>query len=404
LSTPEISINLQFPTAEFRARDRQNILFRLTNNSNETVNVLKWNTPLEGINNDLFRIEKDGKPAIYLGRMVKRGAPEPEDYITIEPNSSVSVEVDLTEYYDISEPGQYDVRYRLAILDVGRESPQILASRFIGEPSFPRHRIRSNVAKFELLEPREPKQINGISVEWLAEHPDITAFQPPGFSQCTAAEQTDLKNALTEAEGIAAVSLLALSNTPEDKRPEAKRHKEWFGPHQTFFYNRVIGNFSNILDALANKTITFNCSGDGCESSWFAYVYSGSPYEIHLCNLFWTAPLRGTNSQAGTIIHEISHFYVVAGTYDHAYGQAECRQLAKDDPFEAIANADSHAYFAENDPRLMMPYTISLNEIFGQYNITRPVRIRDLARSLRLQPPFSLYMFLHKLKAFHAPS
>jgi hypothetical protein len=158
--------------------------------------------------------------------MVKREAPRPEDYITIEPNGSVSVEVDLAEYYDISEPGEYDVRYKLAILDVGRERPQVLARRFLEEPTFLIQPIQSNVARFLLLEPREPKQINRISVEWLAEHPDINARQPPNFTSCSTTQQTDLNNALTEAEKIAKESKLALSNTPEDKRSGAIRYKE----------------------------------------------------------------------------------------------------------------------------------------------------------------------------------
>ena len=37
------------------------------------------------------------------------------------------------------------------------------------------------------------------------------------------------------------------------------------------------------------------------------------PYTIYLGRVFWTAPATGTDSQAGTLIHEISHFDVVAG-------------------------------------------------------------------------------------------
>jgi peptidyl-Lys metalloendopeptidase len=352
LISPEISINLQFRAAEFRARDRQSIQFTLTNNSNETVNVLKWNTPLEGINNDIFRIEKDGKPTVYLGRMVKRGAPRPEDYITMEPRGSVSVEVDLTEYYDISEPGQYDVRYRLAILDLGRESPQTLARRFLEEPSLPIHHIQSNVTRFVLLEPREPKQINGISVEWLAEHRDINAKRPPSFTSCSTTQQIDLDNALREAEEIANESRLALSNTYKGDRLGAIRYREWFGNYDNERYDKVTDNFKKIFDALANKTITFMCD---CTGYFYAYVHRTRPYEIHLCNKFWEASLTGTDSKAGTIVHETSHFNIVAGTDDNAYGQMECRQLAIVSPTEAIANADSYEYFAENNPHLTMP-------------------------------------------------
>jgi peptidyl-Lys metalloendopeptidase len=60
---------------------------------------------------------------------------------------------------------------------------------------------------------------------------------------------------------------------------------------------------------------------------------------------FWTAPLRGEDSKAGTIIHEISHMY--ASTHDHAYGTIDCKHLAVDEPKKAVDNADSYEFFAE---------------------------------------------------------
>jgi len=46
----------------------------------------------------------------------------------------------------------------------------------------------------------------------------------------------------------------------------------------------------------------------------------------------------------------MSHFTVVAGTDDLAYGQTAAKALATSDPGSAIRNADSHEYFAENTP------------------------------------------------------
>jgi peptidyl-Lys metalloendopeptidase len=69
-----------------------------------------------------------------------------------------------------------------------------------------------------------------------------------------------------------------------------------------------------------------------------------------LGRVYWSAPATGTDSQAGTLIHEMSHFTVVAGTDDLAYGQTAAEALATSDPDSAIRNADSHGYFAENSP------------------------------------------------------
>jgi peptidyl-Lys metalloendopeptidase len=84
----------------------------------------------------------------------------------------------------------------------------------------------------------------------------------------------------------------------------------------------------------------------------YAYVYPNMPYVIYLCGVFWSSPVTGTDSRAGTLIHEMSHFDVVAGTDDLAYGQNACKSLASSNPGNAIRNADSHEYFAENTPRL----------------------------------------------------
>ena len=46
----------------------------------------------------------------------------------------------------------------------------------------------------------------------------------------------------------------------------------------------------------------------------------------------------------------MSHFTVVAGTNDNAYGQTACKKLAQKNPRKAVDNADSHEYFAENTP------------------------------------------------------
>ncbi|MBF0274912.1 MAG: hypothetical protein HQK84_06745, partial [Nitrospinae bacterium] len=77
-----------------------------------------------------------------------------------------------------------------------------------------------------------------------------------------------------------------------------------------------------------------------------------SPYLIYLCGAGLSAPASGTDSKPGTIIHELSHFTVIGGTDDHAYGQSGAQSLATSNPSNAILNADSYEYFAENTPAL----------------------------------------------------
>jgi peptidyl-Lys metalloendopeptidase len=350
-SFARLSVNLELNSRQYRAQDRENLRFTLTNNSNESVNVLKWKTPVEGINDDMFYVKKQEEAAVYLGRIVKREAPKPEDYVTLDPNASISAEFDLTEVYDISKAGNYTVQYDSRILDIasGREEPKTLAKRFSETSEFSTQSVRSNIVEFNLLEDRDPKQSKGVGLEWseiLSTEAEVSTFRA-----CSTDQQNLLEDALKDAERIAKQSQSELSSTAESNRPNARRYKEWFGTYTGQNYNKVKSNFDKIVDAIANETIIFNCD---CNEDHFAHVFPTRPYQIFLCNMFWDAPPTGTDSKAGTIVHELSHFNVVAGTDDNVYGQSLCRQLARDNPAEAIANADSHEYFAENTPPLSM--------------------------------------------------
>ena len=125
------------------------------------------------------------------------------------------------------------------------------------------------------------------------------------------------------------------------------RYNSWFGSYSSSRHNTVSGNFDSIKDALDNKPLTFDCS---CNQSYFAYVYPNQPYKVYFCKAFWNARETGTDSRGGTIIHEMSHFNAVAGTDDVVYGQSGARALAISNPNDAVKNADSHEYFAENNP------------------------------------------------------
>ena len=105
-------------------------------------------------------------------------------------------------------------------------------------------------------------------------------------------------------------------------------------------------------ELLENDRIAFDCS---CERSGvYAYTFA-SRLEVYLCPIFWVIPVLGTDSQAGTIVHELSHLNAVFGTRDEAYGQRAARELAARDPAAASRNADSWEYLAENTPELDMP-------------------------------------------------
>jgi peptidyl-Lys metalloendopeptidase len=347
-SLAKLSVILELNSQEYNAKDRQILKFTLTNNSNEKVNVLKWQTPLEGIKNDMFWVKRQDEVAVYLGKIVKRAAPKPHDYVTLDPKESISTDFDISEIYDITKSGTYTVEFDSNVLDLGTEEPKTLSKKLARTGKSRTQKLRSKVVQFELVEDRNAKQSKGIALAWTEQMSAVTEVS--NFRSCSTDQQNQLNNALEAAKTMAKESQSALTTISQGN----KRYTEWFGDFTVQNYDKIKNDYDKIVDALDSKPIIFNCSMQDCTDGVFAYVFPVRPYEIFLCGAFWAADLIGTDSRAGTLIHELSHFNVVAGTDDNVYGQTNCRQLARTDPLEAIANADSHEYFAENSPPLGM--------------------------------------------------
>ncbi|CAE6437774.1 unnamed protein product [Rhizoctonia solani] len=127
-----------------------------------------------------------------------------------------------------------------------------------------------------------------------------------------------------------------------------RRWQEWFGGWDQNRYNLVWGHYDKIRMNIPNLIYDCTCTREDL----YAYVNLGNYPNVYLCLAYWGAPLDGTDSKMGIIIHEASHFTELGGTADHTYGQSNCRNLARSDPGRAAMNADSHEYFAENNPWL----------------------------------------------------
>jgi len=88
-----------------------NLGFTLTNNTDTSLYVLKWYTPLEGIYGAIFHVSRDGRSIPYLGIAASRAEPIPENYVFLEPGESVASEVDLASSYDFSQSGTYRIAF-----------------------------------------------------------------------------------------------------------------------------------------------------------------------------------------------------------------------------------------------------------------------------------------------------
>ncbi|AJQ97720.1 M35 family metallo-endopeptidase [Gynuella sunshinyii] len=308
----------------------------ITNTSDEFLKVLKWNTPLETeLSADIFSISADGKFVTYQGRLIKRGEPEETDYVTFKPRESKTVSVDLSRYYKMDQANYYSVYldgYVTAIVETANKTNSTINTTQVESTDIEE---TSNSLKI-FFQPNTVKKIQSETIS-------------TNYESCSSSQINTLNSSLNAAVNIASAASSALNSASNPT--SAPRYTTWFGSANSSRQNTVTAHFQSISNALSSAPIRLSCA---CNDNYYAYVYPNDPYKIYVCNAFWSAPLTGTDSKAGTLVHEMSHFYVVANTDDYAYGQSSAKRLARTSPGTAIQNADSHEYFAENTPSLSM--------------------------------------------------
>jgi peptidyl-Lys metalloendopeptidase len=350
----EVQLRIPEGKAAFKGADPITIDFVLKNPTSDNVQVLVWRTPFakEGVTENIFDIAASRTGAVasagrsqigYIGPIVKRRPPQPDDFITLGPGESRVASVNLAEYYAIYQQSDYSVTYRPAPASVplAPDTPSPAAAGPLKKIA-----TSSNAVTFSVTEAREPA-------------PKAAAAAAPGpagtsFDQCDATQQGDLKVAIPEAQKIAAAAVKILKETAANQQPNATRYKTWFGAHSVARYATVTSHYEQIDASYRTKQIVIGCKGPKCANNTFAYVFPTQPYKIFVCPAFWAANLQGTDSRAGTLVHEMSHFDIVAGTDDVVYGQVGAKKLAIDQPDVAMTNADTHEYFAENEPNQPM--------------------------------------------------
>lgn len=112
------TVNLSVDKESFGASDDVLVHVTITNPNNYPIRILKWFTPINGLERSLFTITKNGGVVPYIGRMVKRAEPTEKDYITLEAGGSVTSDVNLSEYYDLSSSDNYEVAYDVTSLQL----------------------------------------------------------------------------------------------------------------------------------------------------------------------------------------------------------------------------------------------------------------------------------------------
>ena len=324
------------------------LTFELWNDGDEEVVALVRDTPLDGpLHGRCLEVRKEGERIPYDGIHAKRSQPREGEYVAIPAGEAVSGQVLLHDSYEIAGPGHFSVAYAGQIQDcVPASSVVHLKER--GEAvlhSGETYLIGSEPFTFQVRGEGPNLQTLGMkarSVQARAvARPSLKAGDPkaPAFVGGTGIQKAEVARAHETAYVMCDESVSELGAS------SPALYVTWFGKDDDARRKTVTTNYMDIRSTMQSEQLTYDLTGIGCQSGWYAYTYHGAR-TVHLCEAFWPAPATGPDSQAGTLVHEWSH--AVACTEDIAYGRTGCQALARSKPDEAINNADNYEYFAED--------------------------------------------------------
>jgi peptidyl-Lys metalloendopeptidase len=317
----EVTVQLSVDKTTVNSTERVVVKITLTNESDHAVRFLSWYAPGAELEENLFSVTRGTEAVEFVGPHYKRPTPVTDDFVVLRAGKSVTREVDLTDFYDFSKSADYNIKYSISFLREGAQESVALDSNQVG------------VWVMERTNTVQEKPSAGDTM-------NLGAFT---FTKCTTDQANTASQALNAASTMANGANTYLGGSPSG----TPRFTTWFGAYSSNAWNTAKSHYVAIKDAIDTKPVSIDC---GCKKTYYAYVYPNQPYNIYVCKAFWTAPMSGTDSKGGTLIHELSHFDIVAGTDDWVYGQSGAKSLAISDPTKALNNADSHEYFAENTP------------------------------------------------------
>jgi peptidyl-Lys metalloendopeptidase len=287
-----------------------NVEVTVTNTSRKTARIPRWQLPSEVAVSNLFQISRNGEQIDYEGAMIKRGVPSAADFAILRAGQTHRIVVNLGSAYDLSSVGDYTVTFaaqlQYASMSGGAMLKQSNGLPMVAQGAPIRIWMDDAAAKSAAIRKKgggKPSTgttlVNGVS-----------------YVGCSSTQISDAGTAVNSARTYSENGKSYLNGGST-----GPRYTTWFGAYTSSRYATAKQHFVDIDAAIdqSGGQVTINC---GCSQSYYAYVYPTRPYEIFVCRAFWSAPNTGTDSKAGTLIHEMSHFNVVAGTDDWVYGQS----------------------------------------------------------------------------------
>ena len=301
------------------ARDDVLVTVTMTNVSSPPVRLLKWNTPVDGLKEDLFKVTRDGVSAEYIGRHYKWAAPQADGLHHPGAGRERVAHGGPVGRLCLPRPAATTIRYAAA-------SARRRVAAALQQPD----RVDRGPSPSSAPRPRPPGHRQRLALS---------------TANCTSTRVTSDHHGVQLREDL---------REQRGELPERHARRHHALHHLVRHLHAAPAgppcktHFTSIKSAFDTKAVIVDC---GCTDSAYAYVYPNSPYRIYVCNAFWSAPNTGTDSKAGTLIHEMSHFNVVAGTDDCAYGQSARQEPGDLQPHQRPATTRTATSTSPRTPR-----------------------------------------------------
>lgn len=326
-------------------KEGQRVTVRLTfkNTTHEDLYFLAYETPLRGIERDIFVVELDGERMPYTGIVAFRAGPAKQDWVQLAPGSEISEVIDISSAYDTRRSGTYTVRYK-AVQQIHQgvmpgDLPAVGAQGLEVDAQYVGKGVSSESIAVTIAGTPE----TAADVDPFAK-PDVQpdSVAKGDFEWPTATYGCQSPSVITSAQSTARSRALRAYNAATSFN---SWYQTWFG-NSSSAVSTVRSRFSNAYNRLG-QNVDYYCGSYApyCSAGVVAYTYKTTSNRVYLCTAFWSYSNKGH-----VIGHEAYHWNTVAGADDVTYGSSQCQSLARSRPNDALRNADNYAYAADTAP------------------------------------------------------
>ncbi|MEY9330434.1 peptidyl-Lys metalloendopeptidase [Pseudomonas protegens] len=176
-------------------------------------------------------------------------------------------------------------------------------------------------------------------------------------SCATQADRTAVSNAVAVATTWSTNAYNQVNNNEATfRRNQDLAYRTWFGTFSQDRYQRVRAVLDGVRFKLnSGNTLTAYCRvnpNDPCDAPGdiaATYVNARGDVQAWFCTAFFALPPRvGFDTQAGTVVHELTHSIGHTTDIPGAYGVAGSQNLGANRPSDAVENADNYEYYVED--------------------------------------------------------